>query len=136
MDGRILAFALGVSMATGLVFGTVPALRAAGVGDLAAALRRRDQRSTRRGSRWLAALVVTEIAVAAGLLVNGALIVQSFARLQQIDLGFDPRRLLTLELSLPASKYPTHADRVAYVDRLISAIRAIPGVATAGVTSN
>jgi putative ABC transport system permease protein len=136
MDGRILAFALAVSMATGLIFGTLPALRAARIGDLAAALRRRDHRSVGRGRRWLAALVVAEIAVAAVLLVNGTLIVQSFARLQRIDLGFDPRRLLTLELSLPASRYPTHADRVAYVERLVSAVRTIPGVTTAGVTTN
>ena len=136
MDGRILAFALGVSMATGLIFGTLPALRAARISDLAAALRRLDQRSTGRSSRWLAALVVAEIAVAAALLVNGTLIVQSFARLQRIDLGFDPRRLLTLELSLPASRYPTHVDRVAYVERLVSSVRAIPGVTTAGVTTN
>ena len=136
MDGRILAFALAVSMATGLVFGTAPALRAARVGDLAAALRRHDARSAGRGSRWLGALVVAEIAVAAILLVNGTLIVQSFARLQRIDLGFDPRRLLTLELSLPASKYPASGDRVAQVDRLVSAIRALPGVAAAGVTTN
>ena len=136
MDGRILAFALGVSMATGLVFGTLPALRAARIGDLGAALRRRDPRGGGRGSRWLAGLVVAEIAVAAILLVNGTLVVQSFARLRRIDLGFDPRHLLTLELSLPASKYPTHGDRVAQVERLVSTVRAVPGVTNAGVTTN
>ena len=136
MDGRILAFALGVSMATGLAFGTLPALRAARIGDLATALRRREQRHAGRGGRWLAALVVAEIAVAAVLLVNGTLIVQSFSRLQRVDLGFDPRHLLTLELSLPAQKYPAHADRLAFVDRLVSGVRSIPGVTSAAVTTN
>jgi putative ABC transport system permease protein len=136
VDGRILAFAMVVSMTTGLVFGTLPAVRAARIGDLGAALRRRDPRAAGRGSRWLTALVVAEIAVAAILLVNGTLVVQSFARLQRIDLGFDPRRLLTLELSLPASKYPTHGARVAQVERLVSAVRTIPGVTAAGVTTN
>jgi putative ABC transport system permease protein len=136
MDGRVLVFALAVSMATGLVFGTLPALRAARVADPSSALRRREQRAGGQGGRWLAAFVVAEVAVAAVLLVNGTLIVQSFARLQRIELGFDSRRLLTLELSLPAQKYPTHADRMAFVDRLLSGIRNVPGVTAAGVTTN
>jgi putative ABC transport system permease protein len=136
MDGRVLAFALAVSMATGLVFGTLPALRAARIADLSAALRRRDQRSARQGSRWLAALVVAEVAVAAVLLVNGTLIVQSFARLQRIDLGFDSRRLLTLELSLSPQRYPTHPSRLVFVDRLLAGVRNIPEVTAAGGTTN
>ena len=86
--------------------------------------------------RWLGALVALEIAVAVVLLVNGSLIVQSFARLQRIDLGFDPERLVTIEFTPSPQKYPQHADRVAYVNRVLERVRAVPGVASAGITTN
>jgi putative ABC transport system permease protein len=68
--------------------------------------------------------------------VSGGLIVQSFARLQRIDLGFSQDRLLAMELSLPAVRYPAHAERMAFVERLVASVRALPGVVAAGVTTN
>jgi len=137
VDARVLAFAVVTSLATGVLFATLPALRAARARDIIGLLRRREQRSGGAGSgRWLGALVVAEIAVACVLLVNGGLIVRSFARLQRVDLGFSPDRLLTMELSLPAVRYSTHADRVAFVDRLVASVGELPGVASAGITTN
>jgi predicted permease len=137
IDERVTLFALAVSIATGLVFGIVPALKAARAGDLTAALKQREQRTAAGGSRrWLGTLVAAEIAVAVVLLVNGSLIVQSFARLQQTDLGFNPDGLVTLEFTASPQRYPAPADRIAYVNRLLERVGSVPGVASAGITTN
>src|SRR5262245_5159174 len=136
LDRGVLTFGLGLSVLTGLAFGTLPALRAARVGDIAAVLKSREQRTAGGANRWLGALVTVEVAIAVVLLVNGSLIVQTFSRLQRIDLGFEPDRLLTLQLTLPAQKYAAHADRVAFVDRLVNGVRQVPGVESAGVSTN
>jgi hypothetical protein len=91
IDGRVLVFALCVTLATGIVFGLVPALKGAGEREVMPSLRQGDQRSASApGHRWLNILIVVEIAVAMTLLVGGALIVRSFNRLQHVDLGFRP----------------------------------------------
>src|SRR5262245_27088260 len=137
IDRRVTFFALAVSIATGLLFGIVPALKAARTRDLTAALKQREQRTAGGGSRrWLGTLVAAEIAVAVVLLVNSSLIVRSFAHLQQTDLGFNPDGLVTLEFTASPQRYTTPADRVAYVNRLLERVRAVPGVASAGVTTN
>ena len=137
IDRGVMLFALAVSLATGLIFGIVPALSAARTGDLTTALKQREQRmSGAGGRRWLGALVALEIAVALVLLVNGGLIVQSFVRLQRINLGFKPEHLVTVEFTPSPQKYPEHADRVTYVNRVLERVRAVPGVVSAGITSN
>jgi putative ABC transport system permease protein len=137
IDRRVMLFAFAASLCTGIVFGIVPALKASRAGDLMAALKRREQRTSGGTSRrWLSALVVVEITVSVTLLVNGSLIVQSFARLQRVDLGFDPAPLLTMEFTLPAQRSGTNAARVAAVDRIVERVRAVPGVTAAGVTTN
>ena len=135
IDRRVMAFACAASAATGLLFGIAPALKAARAGDVMTSLKLREQRSGAGGGRrWLGGIVAVEIAVAAILLVNGSLIVQSFARLQRIDLGFNPDRLLTMSLELPSATTPT--DSVAFVDRLIEAVRVVPGVESVGVSTD
>ena len=136
IDRRVMMFAFTVSLATGVIFGIVPALNASRAGDLNPALKRREQRTAGTSRRWLNVLVVVEIAVSVILLVNGSLIVQSFARLQQVDLGFDPTSLLTMEFALPAQRSATHAERTAAVSRIVERVRAVPGVAAAGITTN
>ena len=137
IDRRVMLFAAATSIATGLVFGIVPALIAARAGDVASALKQREQRTgAGRSRRWLGALVAAEIAIAVVLLVNGSLIVQSFARLQRTKLGFNPDRLVTVELTASAQRYPSHADRVTYVNRLLDRARNVPGVSDAGITTN
>jgi putative ABC transport system permease protein len=136
IDLPVLAFAAMVSIATGVMFGALPAVRASRAPDVVAMLRRREQRTSGRGSRWLGVLVAGEVAAASVLLVNGSLIVRSFERLQQIDLGFTPERLLTLELTLSPRRYATPGARADFLDRALAAVRAVPGVNGAGFSTN
>src|SRR5262249_45728049 len=100
------------------------------------ALRRADRRAGRGRSSGLSALVVVEITIAAVLLINGSLIVQSFTRLQRVDLGFDPRRLLAMELTPAPARYVTRLARARLGERGRASRRAIPGAPGAGVSPN
>jgi putative ABC transport system permease protein len=136
LDLPVLAFAVAVTLATSMLFGALPALSASRSRDIVGMLRRREQRSSGRGSRWLGVLVVSEISVACVLLVGGTLIVQSFGRLQRVDLGFDPGQLLTMELSMAPEQYPDQASRVRFLERAAAALGSLPGVRSAGFSTN
>ena len=90
---------------------------------------------TGAGRRLRNGLVVAEMALAMTLLVGAGLLVTSFARLQAVDPGFDPEGVLSSSLALPRAATPSRARQVAYFDRLVGAVSAIPGVESAGVTT-
>jgi putative ABC transport system permease protein len=137
IDGRVMAFSALVSLVTGALFGIVPALKAAHAGNAITALKQREQRMrSPSGRRWLGALVIVEIAMAVVLLVNGSFIVQSFAKLQRVDLGFSPENLLTLQITLPVQQAGAHTDRMAAVNRVVESVRTVPGVSHAGIATN
>jgi predicted permease len=129
LDAPVLLFALGTSLATGLLFGLVPALRATNT-DL--------QRELRAGGRGFAgdrgaslrhSLVVAEVALAMMLVVGGGLMTRSFLSLLAVDPGFVADRALVLNFTLSSER---HADyRVAY-RQILERVRAIPGVVSAG----
>ena len=133
----VMAFTLVLSIATGLVFGIVPAI-AVIRGNTNTLLKEDATRgSAGRGTGALrAALVVGEVAVALMLLVGAGLLIKSFARLQQVDPGFQRENVLTAQLSLPAARYPTPDGRGAFWSRLIEKTQQIPGVTTVGMTTN
>ncbi|HEX6536386.1 MAG TPA: ABC transporter permease [Gemmatimonadaceae bacterium] len=137
VNGTVVLFTLVVSVATGLLFGLAPALQAPS-GDLRRTLSDAGGRggTTDRGGRRLRrALVVSEIALALVLLTGAGLLIKSFARLSGVDPGFDPRDVLTFNLSLPATRYPNDTVRRVFFDRVIPAIAAVPGVKAVGGTS-
>jgi predicted permease len=143
VNGQVLAFTAALAVATGLVFGLVPALHGSRV-DLNRVMRESSRGSTasRPVARLRGALVVAEFALALVLLVGAALLVQSFWRLQGVDLGFRSGSVLTARLWLPqpndpsSGPYFTHAARVAFYRRVVDRIAALPGVsAVGGVTS-
>jgi len=138
IDRRVLAFAFFMTLLTGVIFGLLPALKAAGAHELMPRLKLSDQRSagTASGRRWFNGLIVAEIAIALTLLVCGGLMVQSFQRLQHLDLGFRPDNLLTMKMVLPESKYSQYHTRVAFADEVLQRVRALPGVISAGTTTN
>jgi putative ABC transport system permease protein len=138
IDRRVLAFALFVTLVTGVIFGLLPALKGAGAHELMLRIKQGDQRtgSAAAGRRWLNGLIVAEIAIALTLLVCGGLMVQSFQRLQHVDLGFTPDNLLTMKMVLPASKYSQYRQRVAFTDQMLERVRNLPGVISAGTTTN
>jgi putative ABC transport system permease protein len=122
IDLDILAFGLLLSIISGLVFGVVPAFRASRLDaprSLAGAGRATPD-VTR--ARLRQALVAAQIALATMLLVSAALLLQAFARLQRVPVGFEPDGVLTTRISLPRSAYPDAARTAQFYDRLLTTI--------------
>jgi putative ABC transport system permease protein len=138
IDGRVLGFTLLMTLLTALIFGIIPAIRAVRTRSLAAVMKHREQRSggDASGRRLLGALVVVELALAVTLLVGGGLLIQSFQKLQAIDPGFRPENLLAMQMTLSPNKYPNHEQRVAYIERVLHGVKALPGVISTGTTTN
>jgi predicted permease len=132
MDGSVLAFTLGLALLTPILFGILPALRASRP-DLRETITEggRGSVSNVRG-RVRNALVALEVAVALVLLVSSVLLIRSFWNVMSVDTGFDGRGIVTMDLSLPRTKYPA-ADRSAQFYReLLERLHAVPGVQAAG----
>jgi len=138
IDRRVLAFALCVSVLTGVAFGLLPALKGAGAHELMPRIKQGDQHSRGdvAGRRWLNGLIVAEIAIALTLLICGGLMVQSFQRLQHVALGFNPDNLLTMKMVLPVTKYSEYRQRITFADEVVERTRNLPGVESAGTTTN
>jgi putative ABC transport system permease protein len=138
IDGRVLGFTLLMILLTAIISGIIPVIKAVGSRSLAAVMKQREQRSggSASGRRLLGALVVVELALAVTLLVGGALLIQSFQKLQTIDLGFRPENLLAMQMTLAPNKYQNHAQRVAFVEEVLNRVKALPGVVSAGTTTN
>jgi putative ABC transport system permease protein len=138
IDQRVLAFVLCVTLLTGVASGLLPALKGAGAHELMPRIRQGDQRSGGdvAGRGWLNGLIVAEIAIALTVLIGGGLMVQSFQRLQHVALGFSPRDLLTMKMVLPAAKYSEYRQRIAFADRVLERTLNLPGVVSAGLTTN
>ncbi len=138
LDLRVLAFTSLVSLLTALLAGLLPALKAARGVDLMTVMKQREQRGggASAGRRLLGALVVGELTLAVTLLVGGGLLIRSFQQLQRIDPGFRPDHLLTLQTSLSTTKYPDPRQRLALVDQILGRVRTLPGVVSAGATTN
>jgi putative ABC transport system permease protein len=138
IDGRVLVFTLIVSLLAGAIFSVIPVLKIARADRLMTLIKEREMRTggAAAGRRWLSALVVGEMAVAVTLLVGGGLMLRSFQRLQELDLGFRPDNLLSARMDLPEDKYPDQSRRAAFLTRVLERVRALPGVVSAGSTTN
>jgi len=131
IDARVLLFALGVSMLTGMLAGTLPALRA-GRSDLNDALKDggRSDGAIGVGTRRL--LIVCEVALSLVLLMGAGVMVQSLLALRHVDTGFDPNNVLTMRMRLVETRYRTPAQRSAFFEAALQRIRTLPGVEAAG----
>jgi putative ABC transport system permease protein len=129
VDPFVLGFTLLVSVATGILFGLVPAMQVSR-GELTSVLRdeSRGSVSTRSGWRTRGALVVAEIALSLILLVGAGLLIQSFTRLSRIDTGFQGSRVLTARISLTGAAYNSPPAALAFYEQLLERLRALPGV--------
>ena len=136
VDGRVLAFTAAVAVLTGVLFGLAPALQGARA-NLTVTLREggRGASGGRRQHRLRGALVISEIALSVVLLVGASLMIRSFIRLQRIDTGFDPDRVLTMRVNLAGTAYDSVRVRTRFVTRLLPEIEALPGVQSAGMVS-
>jgi predicted permease len=130
-----LGFTLVVTLLTGVLFGIAPARRAARL-NISGALNEGGRGSMSTGSAWLRdALVVSETALALVLVVGAGLMIRSVVRLFDLNPGFSPDHLLTMNLSLPDAKYPRPDNRIAFFRTMIEKIESLPGVEAAGTTS-
>jgi len=133
-DATVLAFCLMAAMLTGVVFGLAPALQVP-ANALHDVLKDTARGSTAGKSRnWIrGALVISEIAFACILLVSAGLLVRSFVRVLDVNLGFRPEHASTVRVD-PDSRYATQAQQNAYFDEVLRRAREIPGIHAAGLT--
>jgi putative ABC transport system permease protein len=136
-DWRVLAFAISVSVLTGLIFALAPAIKAMRV-DVNHALKQGGGKGPIGDDRGLMrqGLVVSEIALALILLIGAALLIRTFLGLRRIDPGFDPRNVLTFEVAPNGQQYNTTGKHLDYTQRALERLKAIPGVDSAAITTN
>jgi putative ABC transport system permease protein len=134
LDHRVLLFALGTTVLTGLLFGLAPALQATRV-DLQGALKDGATGDGRARQRARSVLVVGQVALSLVLLVGVGLLLRSLMALIDTPPGFDPRNLLTASINLPESRYPTAKEFAAFHQRLLQRLRGLPGIDAASIAS-
>ena len=134
LDSRVIVFTLAVSVLTGFLFGLAPAIQVSKT-DLNESLKE-GGRSGAGGTRHYVrnALVVAEVAVSLLLLVGAGLLVKSFLKLKDSDIGFNPERVLTASVSLPEKRYAENAKIENFYSSLVRRVQAMPGVESAGLT--
>jgi putative ABC transport system permease protein len=136
VDWRVLAFTLLLSIATGLIFGLAPVMHMR-LGRLHDTLKSAAGRTTGAvaASRFRAALVTSELALALVLLIGSGLMVKAFWKLQQVDAGLNPEHVLTMQVTLPAASYNNSVKANDFWSALLSRVRSLPGVAAASIAS-
>jgi predicted permease len=136
LDWKVVAFALGLAVLTGILCGLIPAVAAArtGVSD---ALKEGGRTGTSGSghARLRSALVVAELAVALVLLTASGLLLRSFEKMRSVDMGFRTDHTLTASYSLPRQQYSTQAAVDAFDSALLSRLEQLPGVQAVGVTN-
>jgi putative ABC transport system permease protein len=135
IDGRVLIFTVLVSLLTGLLFGLVPALQASNP-DLNESLKESGRSATSgvERRRVRSALVVIEVALSLVLLIGAGLMIKSFSRIQKVDPGFDPDRIVSMNIQLSRTKYQGPLS-TQFFRQLIERVEAMPGVESAGATT-
>jgi len=135
IDPRVLLFTLGLAVATGILFGILPALQSKG--DLLASMKQGGTsagRSPSRG-RLQKALIVTQVAFAVVLLVGAGLLLATVYRLQKVDLGYHGDQVISAEAFTNFTKYPTAPAQLAFYERALRRLADTPGVVSAAVTN-
>ena len=136
LDVATLLFTLSIALMCGLIFGLAPAFETSGI-DLNTALKEASGKAPRggRGTRLRKVFVAGEIALAVVVLISTTLLVKSFIISVGASPGFNPDHLMTAQLELPKTKYTSDAMARNFSDAVLSRMRALPGVASAGVAS-
>jgi putative ABC transport system permease protein len=135
-DGRVLAFTLGLSVFTAVIFGMVPALQASKP-DLIRTLKVGGS-GFAMGHGWQRLrllLVASEMALALVLLIGASLMIRSFFRLQEVNIGLDPLNVLTMNTTLTVDRYPA-PRQIAFFRQVVQRIGALPGVTSVGAVDN
>ena len=136
-----LAFTLMVCILSAILFGLAPALRVSRL-DVQTALRNTNRSSSGvsaiwgRGNNLRRSLVVAEIALCAMLLIGAGLLIRSFARVRDVNPGFNPRNVLTLELTMTGERYKDKEAVLAAYHELWQRLESLPGVTSAGAVTS
>jgi putative ABC transport system permease protein len=130
LDRWVFGFTLLISVVTGVVFGLAPALQASKI-ELTEAMKEGSRGAGGGRGRLRSALVVAEIAIALVVLIGAGLLLQTFSRLQQVDLGFKTGNALTASVILPIARYPKNEQITAFYQALLERVKAMPGVEAA-----
>jgi putative ABC transport system permease protein len=136
IDWRVLAFASGITLLAGLLFGFLPSYLSAR-GAIAETLKEggRSTSAGRQRRTVRSAFVVAQIGLALVLLAGSGLLIRSFARLVGVDPGFEAKNLLTFTVTLPNARYGTNAARMAFFRQLLDQMEKLPGVRSASMDS-
>ncbi|HEX6808193.1 MAG TPA: ABC transporter permease [Gemmatimonadaceae bacterium] len=135
VNARLLAFAIGLAVATGILFGLLPALHATR-GDVTPALRDGQRGSSHGGtSRTRSLLIVAEMALAMVLLVGAGLLIRSFERLTHVNPGFRPDHLYVFDIALTSKKYDDEMPTYQYADAVMQRLAAVPGTEQVAVAA-
>lgn len=136
VDGRVLTFTLLISVFTGLLFGSFPAIKLVRT-NINSELRDEGRGSTSGHQRMQAKnlLVIFQIAICMLLLIGASLMIRTFANLQHVDLGFDPANVLSMNISLPTQRYSKPQQQIAVFDELLRKVNAVPGVRSASISA-
>ena len=132
IDARVLCFTLALSVLTGILFGLAPALKSSKA-DLNESLKEGGATGSFRHQYLRNVLVGSEAALALVLLIGAGLLINSLTRLLNVDPGFDTKNVLTMQVSLPQSKYPQGRQATEFFSRLAERIKVLAGVQGAGV---
>jgi predicted permease len=134
MDGTALLFTVLATLATGLLFGIVPALQTSGHKDADSLKDSGRGIMEGRHTTWTRnTLVISEVALACVLLIGAGLLMRSFVRVLDVDLGFQPEHTASWRIDT-GEKYSANAQQDALFDRLVRAVEVVPGVESAGIT--
>ncbi len=133
VNGYVLLFSIAISVLTGILFGLAPAIQCSRA-DLVEALKDAGRASTSAGGGKIRnLLVVAEVALSVILLTGASLTVRGFIALHKVDVGFQPDRVLMVNLPLPAKRYPTYQRRIAFAQDILQRVQSLPGVQSAAI---
>jgi putative ABC transport system permease protein len=135
IHGVVLAFSAIISALTAILFGLSPALLVSARNVQASLKTGRAEAQTRAGHRLQGMLVVSEVALTVVLVIGAALLIQSFARLQNVNLGYEADQILAMRVFLSDARYPEPAQQVSFFDRVLHRIESLPGVEAASVVN-
>ncbi len=136
LDSSSLLYSLGIVILTVVVFALAPAFQISRI-NTNDSLKDggRSGHSDTRG-RVRGALVIAETALAVVLMIGAGLLLESFVRLQSVDVGFDPHNVLTMSISLPDARYQTPQQRSMFFENVLAGVARVPGVRAAGVVGS
>ncbi|HEX2457436.1 MAG TPA: ABC transporter permease [Vicinamibacterales bacterium] len=135
IDVRVLGFVAAVSILTGILAGALPALRA-GRPDLGDALKEGGRSDAAVGIRTRRVLIVCEVALSVMLLMGAAVTIRSLLALRNVDAGYDSHNVLTMQVTVPETRYATPARISAFFDALLQRMRTLPGVESAATVDD